>query len=183
MYKDKTVILGVTGGIAAYKAPEILRKIIYDGGDVNTVMTKNAAKFITPLTFHALSGKPVLTDMFEASPDRQINHIHLAESADLIIVAPATANVLGKVANGIADDLLTTLIMAATAPVLFAPAMNLNMYANRIVQDNIKKLQKYGYYIIEPEYGKLATGIEGKGRLADTGKIYEKGAEILKSKK
>jgi len=168
--KDKHIILGVTGGIAAYKALELTRLIIKAGGSVWPVMTASATEFIRPLTFATLAGNAVSTGLFDGSGE---DHIALAKRADLVIVAPATANMIGKVASGIADDLLSTVIMATGAPVLFAPAMHTGMYENPIVQGNIDKLTKVGYRFVGPDEGDLASGEEGMGRLSDPDVILE----------
>src|SRR5512134_3162287 len=141
MLKDKTIVLGVTGGIAVYKAVELLRLYVKAGAVVHVVMTRSAQEFVTPLTFQTLSGNPVHTELFSLYQEREIGHISLADRADLFVVAPATANVVGKVAGGIADDLLTTTIMATKAPVLFVPAMNVNMWENPLYRQNEAKLK------------------------------------------
>jgi phosphopantothenoylcysteine decarboxylase / phosphopantothenate---cysteine ligase len=164
---NKTVVIGVSGGIAVYKALDIISTLRKRDINVHVIMTENAAKFVTPLTFQSLSQNLVTIDMFEEPKAWEIQHISLAKKADLLLVAPATANVIGKVANGIADDMLTTTIMATHAPVIFAPAMNTNMYENPIVQNNIAKLKQYGYEFIEPDCGRLACGDTGKGKLPD----------------
>ncbi|MDS1004235.1 bifunctional phosphopantothenoylcysteine decarboxylase/phosphopantothenate--cysteine ligase CoaBC [Clostridium sporogenes] len=169
----KCVVLGVTGGIASYKALDIVSKLKKLNYDINVIMTKSALKFIQPLPFQSLSGNMVSKDMFEEPKAFEIQHISLAKKADMILVAPATANIIGKVANGIADDMLSTTIMAATCSVVFAPAMNTNMYNNLIVQNNIEKLRKLGYKFIEPTSGRLACGDVGEGKLADTEDIVE----------
>ncbi|NFV14146.1 bifunctional phosphopantothenoylcysteine decarboxylase/phosphopantothenate--cysteine ligase CoaBC [Clostridium sporogenes] len=169
----KCVVLGVTGGIASYKALDIVSKLKKLNYDINVIMTKSALKFIQPLPFQSLSGNMVSKDMFEEPKAFEIQHISLAKKADMILVAPATANIIGKVANGIADDMLSTTIMAATCPVVFAPAMNTNMYNNPIVQNNIEKLRKLGYKFIEPTSGRLACGDVGEGKLADIEDIVE----------
>lgn len=176
----KNVVLGVTGGVAAYKALDVISRLKKNGFNVDVIMTKSAAEFVTPLSFQSLSGNPVITDMFDEPKAWEIQHISLAKKADLLIVVPATANIIGKVANGIADDMLSTTIMAAAlrCPVVFAPAMNTYMYENPIVQDNINKLKDYGYSFIEPESGRLACGDTGKGKLCDTEMI----SEIISSK-
>jgi phosphopantothenoylcysteine decarboxylase/phosphopantothenate--cysteine ligase len=181
MLKGKKIVLGVTGGIAAYKAAQLSRMFIHAGADVHVVMTENATKFITPLTFRSLTGNPVTVDMFEPVTNWQIEHIELATMADIVVIAPATANVIGKIASGMADDMLTTTVMATKAPVIIAPAMNSNMYNNPIVQGNVEKLKGLGYEFVEPEEGRLATGTEGagKGRLADLEKIVQKVSEVL----
>jgi len=176
----KTVVLGVTGSIAAYKAPTLARKLQNKGAEVIVVMTEAGTRFVDPLTFRSLTGRPVPEDMFAPATDWQIEHISLAEKADLLLIAPATANTIGKIAHGVADTLLTCAVMATKAPVLIAPAMNVNMYENPIVQENIKRLQEFGYYFVEPKVGKLATGIEGKGALADVDDIVGRAEELLK---
>ncbi len=169
-----TVLVGVTGGIAAYKAAEIVRSLVKEGLDVHVVMTRNAQEFITPLTLQVLSGNPVWTETFHLTQEQEIGHISLVDRSSLLLIAPATANVLGKVAAGVADDLLTTMVCAATRiPVIFAPSMNVNMYQNPITQENIERLKRFGYLFIEPEEGELACGYEGVGRLADPGDIVE----------
>jgi phosphopantothenoylcysteine decarboxylase/phosphopantothenate--cysteine ligase len=182
MLKGKKILLGVTGGIAAYKSAELTRGLIKRGAEVKVIMTKNAAEFITPLTLQTLSGNPVYMDMFSLLEWSEIGHISLAEYPDLILIAPATANVIGKVASGLADDLLTTTIMASKAPVLFCPAMNANMYENRIVQDNMKKLTSLGYLFMQPDTGQLACKIEGQGRLPDPDQILEMAEYVLTEK-
>jgi phosphopantothenoylcysteine decarboxylase/phosphopantothenate--cysteine ligase len=166
--KQKRVILGVTGSIAAYKSAEIIRKLIEKGLRVSVIMTKEAEHFITPLTLASLSGEKVYRGMFNKKEDSpSIAHIELAQEADGFLIAPATANIIGKLANGIADDLLTCIALATKAPILIAPAMNTQMYQNKIVQDNCRKLKKYGMQFIDPIKGKLACGSTGKGHLAD----------------
>ncbi|MBE9532330.1 MAG: bifunctional phosphopantothenoylcysteine decarboxylase/phosphopantothenate--cysteine ligase CoaBC, partial [Proteobacteria bacterium] len=180
--KDKTIILGVTGGIGAYKAIELTRLLTKAGADVWPVMTDSAMEFIGPLSLETLSGNPVSTSLFKANDTGRINHIELAEKADLVIIAPATANTIGKVAGGIADDILSTLILATTAEVLIAPAMNNHMYDNKAVQANIEKLIGFGYSFVGPAEGELACGSEGRGRLAPIEEIMDKAMEILSSK-
>lgn len=177
MSERKTVVVGVTGGIAAYKALEVISRLKKDNYDVHVIMTKNAMEFINPISFQALSQNFVVCDMFEETKSWDIKHLSLAKKADLLLICPATVNILGKVVNGIADDMLTTTIMATKAPVIFAPAANPNMFLNPIVQENIKELKKYKYKIIEPCSGRLACGDEGSGKLADTEVI----TEIVKS--
>lgn len=169
----KSVVIGVTGGIACYKTLDIVSRLKKKNYEVNVVMTSSALKFINPLPFQSLSQNVVVKDMFEEPKSFEIQHISLAKKADLILVAPATANIIGKVANGIADDMLSTTIMAAKCPVVFAPAMNTNMYRNPIVQDNMKKLEEYGYSFINPISGKLACGDVGEGKMEDTETIVE----------
>jgi phosphopantothenoylcysteine decarboxylase / phosphopantothenate---cysteine ligase len=182
MLAGKTIVLGVTGGIAAYKAAEIVRLLVKDGATVRVIMTKNAQEFITPLTLQTLSGNPVSTETFSLTQESEIGHIRLADSADLIVIAPATANVIAKLAYGLADDLLTTVLLAATAPVLVAPAMNVHMYAHPLVQENMRKLASLGYGFVEPTEGFLACGYEGKGRLADPEDIIEEVRATLSKK-
>ncbi len=180
MLKGKEIVLGVSGGIAAYKAAELTRLLVKEGANVNVVMTKNAQQFVTPLTFQSLSGNPVMTELFSLTERSEIKHISLAEKADLLVIAPATANIIGKIASGIADDLLTTMVLAARAPILIAPAMNVQMWRNPIVQENIKRLKKVGMKIMEPESGYLACGYEGKGRLAEPEAILKGIKSLLK---
>lgn len=173
MNNKKTIVIGVTGGIAAYKALDIISKLKKKDFEIHVIMTKAALEFVTPLSFQTLSQNIVSFDMFSEPKAWEIQHISLAKKADLMLIVPATANIIGKVANGIADDLLSTTIMATKAPVVFAPAMNTNMYNNPIVQDNMGKLIKFGYKFIYPESGRLACGDEGEGKLANTELISE----------
>lgn len=179
MLKGKTVILGVCGGIAAYKAVELLRLYVKAGAQVHVIMTKSAQEFVTPLTYQTLSGHPVHTELFNLLQEMEIGHISLADRADLFVVAPATANVIGKVANGIADDLLTTTIMATKAPLLFVPAMNVNMYENPLYQRNEAILRERGCHVLEPATGFLACGWEGKGKFPEPAAIVEETLRIL----
>jgi phosphopantothenoylcysteine decarboxylase/phosphopantothenate--cysteine ligase len=178
----KMIVLGVTGGIACYKAVELTRLLVKDGFRVRVVMTRGAMEFVTPLTFQTLSGCPVANDTFSLTQESEIGHINIADAADLFIIAPATANIIGKIASGIADDLLTTVIMATQAPVLVAPAMNIHMYENPIVQENLRKLRRVGFFIMEPAEGYLACGYEGKGRLPDPEKILQEVKSLLRKK-
>ena len=173
MLKNKNIVIGITGGIACYKVCEIISYLVREGANVDVIMTKNATEFITPLTIETLSKNKVVVDMFEKKEHIEVEHIGLARKADLILVVPATANIIGKVANGIADDMLSTTIMAITSKVIFAPAMNNEMYNNKIVQDNIKKLKKYGYEFINPVEGNLACGYKAIGKLAKKETIIE----------
>ena len=173
MLKGKNVLLGMTGGIAAYKTGELIRECIRRGANVKVIMTDHAREFMTPMTVQTLSRNPVFTDMFSLIKDYDIAHISLAEYADIAVIAPATANVIGKIASGIADDLLTTVIMATKAPVLICPAMNVHMYENPIVQENIAKLGTLGYHFVAPGYGELACKVTGPGRLAEVPEIME----------
>lgn len=182
MLTGKTIVLGVTGGIAAYKAAEIVRLLVKDGAIVRVIMTKNAQEFITPLTLQTLSGNPVSTETFSLTQESEIGHIRLADTADLVLIAPATANVIAKLAHGQADDLLTTVLLATTAPVVIAPAMNVHMYAHPLVQENMRKLSSLGYGFVEPTEGFLACGYEGKGRLADPEDIVEEVRAALTKK-
>lgn len=179
MMQGKCVVLGVTGGIAAYKSAELLRLLVKAGAEVHVVMTRSAQEFITPLTFQTLSGNPVHTELFNLIQEQDIGHISLADRADLLLVAPATANLVGKVANGIADDLLTTTMMASKAKVLLAPAMNSNMWSNPIYRANQDKLEQFGYHFIEPAYGELACGWQGQGKLPDPQDIFNAAQALL----
>jgi len=170
--KTKQIVLGVCGSIAAYKAGDIIRRLRDAHCEVTVIMTKRAAEFITPLTLSSLSGKNVHSDMFEQDSWRMA-HIELARSTDIILIAPATANIIGKLANGLADDLLTTFVITSRAPVFIAPAMNDEMYANEIVRENCNKLKKHGFKFIEPVKGKLACGTVGVGHLADVEQIVK----------
>jgi len=167
MLKGKTVLLGVTGGIAAYKIANLASALVKLHADVNVIMTQNATNFINPITFESLTGNKCIVDTFDRNFKFKVEHIALAELADVFMVAPASANVIGKIANGIADDMLTTTFMACKKKKILAPAMNTNMYENPIVQDNIKKLKGYGMEIIEPATGYLACGTTGAGKLPD----------------
>ncbi len=172
--KGKNIVLCVTGGIAVYKAVDVVSKLKKLGANVDVLMTKNATEFVSPLTFQSLSHNKVIDDMFSEIKYWDIEHISLAQKADIFLVVPATTNVVGKIANGIADDMVTTTIMATKAKVLIAPAMNTNMYTNPIYQDNEKKLRKLGYLFINPDSGKLACGDIGAGKLADTQDIVDR---------
>jgi phosphopantothenoylcysteine decarboxylase/phosphopantothenate--cysteine ligase len=182
MLKNREIILGITGGIAAYKSVELLRELTKKGVNVHVVMTKNAQQFITPLTFQTLSGNPVQCDMFRLLEGSKIGHIALADIADLMVITPATANILGKIANGIADDYLTTMVMATKVPVLFAPSMNVNMWQSSFVQNNVERLKAHGYQFVDPLEGDLACGSYGKGKLADVEEIIEKIEDIFTKK-
>lgn len=169
----KTVIIGVTGSIAAYKMANVASALIKKGADVHVIMTRNATNFINPITFETLTGHKCLVDTFDRNFEFNVEHVSLAKQADIALIAPATANIIGKIANGIADDMLSTTIMACTCPILVSPAMNTNMYNNKIVQDNIKKLISYGYIMIEPEKGRLACGDVGTGKLPSEDVLIE----------
>jgi phosphopantothenoylcysteine decarboxylase/phosphopantothenate--cysteine ligase len=176
---DKTVVLGVGGGIAAYKAAEITRLLVQRGATVRVMMTPNAREFITPLTLQTLSQNPVATDTFSLTQESQIGHVRLADAADLILIAPATADLIAKAAVGIADDIVTTVLLATRAKVAFAPAMNVHMYGHPTVQANLATLRSRGVAIIEPGEGDLACGYQGKGRLEDPSVIVEELARML----
>lgn len=165
--EGRTIVLGVSGGIACYKAAELVRLLRGAGARVLVVMTRHAREFITPLTLQTLAGEPVSTDLFDLTQESEIGHIRLADTADAVVVAPATANVIGKLAAGIADDLLTTVLLATRAPVLVAPSMNVHMFENPIVQANLDRLRRHGHRVVAPGVGYLACGYEGAGRLAD----------------
>lgn len=173
MLTGKTVILGVTGGIAAYKAAYLARLLVKEHAQVHVIMTRNAQEFITPVTFETLTGHKCLTDTFDRNFEFNVEHVELAKAADLALVAPATANVMAKLSVGIADDMLTTTILACTCPKLIAPAMNTRMYENPVTQDNMRRLAGYGWTIIEPDSGLLACGDEGKGKFPDEKLILE----------
>ncbi|MBN8048419.1 bifunctional phosphopantothenoylcysteine decarboxylase/phosphopantothenate--cysteine ligase CoaBC [Paraclostridium bifermentans] len=183
MLKDKTVVIGVCGGIAVYKACDLVSKLKKTGVNVHVIMTKSATEFVAPLTFQTLSQNYVVEDMFESPKTWDVEHISLAKKADVFVLAPATANVIGKVANGIADDMLTTTIMATKAKVLVAPAMNTNMYENPVVQRNIQTLKDLDYKFVEPESGRLACGDIGSGKLASVDAIFNSIIELLEVKK
>lgn len=179
---SKTIVLGVSGGIACYKAVELVRLLVQEGFTVQVIMTREAMEFVTPLTFQTLSRRPVATEMFSLTQESEIGHINLADQANLLVIAPATANIIGKIASGIADDLLTTVLMATRAQVLIAPSMNIHMYENPILQENIRKLKRLGYHLMEPVEGFLACGYEGKGRLPEPQDIVEEIQGLLKKK-
>ena len=179
MLKGKTIILGVSGGIAVYKSVELLRLLTKAGADVHVVMTESAREFVTPLTFQTLSGNPVHTELFNLYQEREIGHISLADRADLFVLAPATANLIGKIAQGLADDLLTTTLMATKAPVLVVPAMNTNMYENPFYQRNERILRDSGYHLLDPVHGDLACGWAGQGKMPDPQEIVTAVGDVL----
>ena len=179
MLTNKTVVLGITGSIAAYKAADIASKLTQAGARVEVVMTESATKFIAPLTLRGLTERPVVTDMFEPASEFSIDHIALAEAADIVAIAPATANIIAKLAVGIADDMLTCTVLATKAPVIVAPAMHADMFQNSITQDNLAKLKARGFIIVEPAYGRLASGKIGLGRLAETETIIGTIQQVL----
>jgi phosphopantothenoylcysteine decarboxylase/phosphopantothenate--cysteine ligase len=182
MLKGKKVVLGVTGGIAAYKAAEFVRLLVKEGADIHVAMTENAQRFITPLTFQTLSGNSVVTDPFALLEDAAIGHIALGDLAELVVILPATANIIGKIANGIADDFLSTMVMATKAPVLFVPSMNVNMWQNKVLQKNIQTLLEIGYHFLEPGEGELACHWYGKGRLPELNEVVERMEDLLSPK-
>ena len=178
MLKEKTILLGVTSGIAAYKSASLASRLVKAGAEVRVIMTEHATNFINPITFETLTGHKCITDTFDRNFEFQVEHVSLAKKADVIMVAPATANVIAKLAHGLADDMLTTTILASHAPKLIAPAMNTGMYENPVTQDNLALLKKYGMEVIEPAAGHLACGDEGKGKMPEPEILYE---HILRS--
>ncbi|BET58725.1 bifunctional phosphopantothenoylcysteine decarboxylase/phosphopantothenate--cysteine ligase CoaBC [Geobacter sp. 60473] len=182
MLKGKEIVLGVCGGIAVYKAVELVRLLTGAGANVHVIMTRSATEFVAPLTFQTLTSNPVHTELFNLIAEREIGHISLADRADLFIIAPATANVIGKIAHGIADDMLTTTVMATRSPVLIAPAMNCNMYRNPLYQENEARLRRHGYLFADPVRGMLACGWEGEGKLQSPEIIFEEAVTALAPK-
>ena len=177
MLKGKTVLIGVSGGIAAYKTAYLVSRLKKEGAEVHVIMTENACQFISPLTFETLSGQKCIVDTFDRNHVFEVEHVELAKKADVFMIAPATANVIAKTANGLADDMLTTTFLASSCPKIVAPAMNTRMFENPVTQDNLRKLEKYGVRVIEPAYGYLACGDTGKGKMpepADLLKYIEK---------
>ncbi len=179
--RGKTIVLGVTGSIAAYRAAELVRALRREGADVHVIMTQNACQFITPLTMQVLSGNPVRVELFDLKTE-EIGHITAARMADIIVIAPATANIMAKAVHGIADDYLSTVLLASDSPVLYCPAMNPVMYQNRITQRNIELLKEMGHFVLEPESGQVACGDEGKGRFPSIERIIDEIAYILTPK-
>ena len=173
MLRSKCVVIGVSGGIAAYKTANLVSVLVKHGVEVHVIMTKNATNFITPTTFEVLSGNKCIVDTFDRGFTFEVEHISLAKKADLILIAPATANIIAKLSAGIADDMLTTTVLAAKCPILVAPAMNTNMYEHITVRNNLEKLSSYGYEIIEAASGRLACGDVGKGKLADIEVLFD----------
>ena len=169
----KNILIGVTGSIAAYKSLEIVNQLSKDGYNVHVVMTRSACEFVTPLSFKVLSSNPVAVEVFDSTGNWDVEHIELAKQADLFVIAPATANIIGKLANGIADDMLTTIAMATTCPVLIFPAMNTNMLYNPIVQDNIEKLRRFNFQVYKTGSGELACGDFGDGKLLPWDEIVD----------
>ena len=179
MLKNKTIVLGVTGSIAAYKAAELASQLTQAGARVEVIMTEAAAEFITALTFRNITGRPVVTKMFELASEHSVEHVALAEAADVVVIAPATANVISKLAVGLADDMLSCTVLATRAPVVIAPAMNVNMYENPITQDNLAKLRARDFTIVGPDFGRLASGKIGKGRLVAVEEIFNAVCQIV----
>lgn len=179
MLANKTVVLGITGGISAYKAADIASRLTQAGAKVDAILTSSAARFITPLTLRAITRRPVVTDLFESTINTGITHIALAEAADIVVIAPATANIIAKLAAGIADDMLTCTVLATAAPIIVAPAMNVNMFQNPVTQDNLAKLKARGFTIVGPAYGRLASGKMGMGRLTEIDEIIGAIQQVL----
>lgn len=178
--KNKKITIGICGGIAAYKVASLVSLLKkQENIDIQIIMTKAATNFITPLTLETLSKNKVVIDMFEENNNEYVGHIKYGQDTDLLVIVPASANIIGKTANGIADDMLTSTIIAATSPILYIPAMNEHMYLNKIVQNNIKKLKSYGYLFLEPDTGQLACGVSGIGKLPNTKTIFNKIEQIL----
>ena len=173
MMKDKTIVLGVTGSIAAYKAADLASKLVQLEANVRVAMTGSAAEFVSPLTFRSLTNNAVATGMFEPLSDYNIEHVALAEAADVVVIAPATANMIANMAVGIADDIVSCTVLATEAPVIVAPAMHGGMYQNPVTQENIARLKARGFIFVDPEYGRLASGGAGMGRMADVEKIID----------
>ncbi len=182
MIRGREIILGITGSIAAYKAVYLCRELIKRGANVHAVMTPNAMNFVTPLTFQTVTGNPVTSEMFELLAGSEIGHVSLADRAHITVVAPATANILGKVANGLADDFLSTMIMATKVPVLFAPAMNTVMWESPAVRANVAKLSQSGYHFVDPASGELACRVQGQGKMAEPETIIQRIQEVLTPK-
>ena len=173
MLKGKTIVLGVTGGIACFKAAALASMLVKQHANVQVIMTENATKFVTPLTFEQLTGRKALTDTFDRNFQHSVEHIAVADRADLVLIAPATANIIAKLAHGLADDMLTTTVLACDCPKAIAPAMNTKMYENPVTQDNLAILRRYGWEVAEPASGHLACGAEGKGRLPEPEELLE----------
>jgi phosphopantothenoylcysteine decarboxylase/phosphopantothenate--cysteine ligase len=183
MLKNKTIVLGVSGSIAAYKAVELASQLTQKGARVDVILTPSATEFITPLTFRSITGRPVVTTMWDADSEFHVEHIALAEAADAVVVAPATANIIAKIAAGIADEMVTCTVLATKAPVIISPAMNVNMYENPVTQENIGKLKARGFTFVGPVEGRLATGIKGSGRFIDIQEIIKVIDSTLNKKK
>ena len=181
MLKGKNIVLGVTGSISAYKACELVSRFKKLGANIDVIMTENATKFVSPVSFETLSQNAVVTDTFSRERPYQVEHIALAKKADILLIAPASANIIGKLANGIADDMLTSTVIATLAPIVICPAMNTNMYNNAIVTANMNRLREFGFRFVEPASGRLACGDTGKGKLADIDDIIDNVTNILLS--
>ncbi|OGQ46797.1 MAG: hypothetical protein A3H42_03495 [Deltaproteobacteria bacterium RIFCSPLOWO2_02_FULL_46_8] len=179
--EKKTVILGVGGGIAAYKTCELTRLLVQSGANVHVILTQSAAQFVTPLTLQTLSKNPVHTDLFSLAQEQTISHIALADKADVVVVAPATADLIAKAAHGLANDLLTNVLLATRAPVLFCPSMNVHMWEHKATQQNVGRLRELGYQVMEPASGELACGTIGKGRLCEPEEIIKTLQKIIGS--
>ncbi len=179
MLNNKTIILGITGSIAVYKAAELASKLTQSGATVEIIMTEAATRFVSPLTFRSLTNRPVVTSMWELDSEFNIEHVALAEAADIVVIAPATANIMAKLAVGIADDMLSCTVLATRAPVIIAPAMHSGMWENSITQENVAKLKARGLVFVEPEYGRLASGGMGQGRFAEIEKIVGTISQVL----
>ena len=179
MLADKTIILGVTGSIAAYKAADVASKLTQAGARVEVVMTESATRFITPLTLSSITGRPVISSMWELTSEFNIEHVALAEAADVVAITPATANIMAHLVTGIADDMLTCTVLATKAPIVLAPAMDENMFKNPVTQENLAKLKARGFVIVGPSYGRLASGKMGQGRLAEASQILDTIKQVL----
>lgn len=179
MLENKTVVLGVTGSISVYKAVDLASRLTQAGARVEVVMTRAATEFLTPVTFRAITGRPVITEMFRPASEFSIGHVALAEAADIVVIAPATANIIARLAGGIADDMLCCTVLASEAPIVLAPAMNVNMYQNRVTQENLARLGDRGFILCSPAYGRLASGKMGLGRLADIEDILAVVQQVL----
>ena len=173
MLKGKFIVLGVTGGIACYKAAALTSALVKQHAEVQVIMTENATKFMSPITFEQLSGRRALTDTFDRNFQHSVEHVAVADRADLVLIAPATANIIAKLAHGLADDMLTTTVLACDCPKAIAPAMNTKMYENPVTQDNLETLRRYGWEVVEPAVGRLACGAEGKGKLPEPEELLE----------
>jgi len=178
--KDRHILLGVSGGIAAYKAADLASKLVQAGAEVTVVMTASAQRFVTPLTFESITRRAVFTDLWKTDREFNPTHIALADWADVVVIAPATANIIGKLVHGIADDLLSTVLLSVDKPVVVAPAMNSRMWDNRVVRENVARLKELGHHVVEPGEGYLACGAIGIGRLADVKDIIDRLATLLK---
>jgi len=179
MLAGKTIVLGITGSIAAYKAADLASKLVQEGAEVNVIMTRSAIEFITPVTLRSITGRPVVTEMFELASEFSIEHVALAEATDIVVIAPATANIIAKVAAGIADDMLTCTVLATKAPIIVAPAMHTDMFQNTITQENLTKLRERDFTIVGPAYGRLASGGMGLGRMIEVEKIIGAIKQVL----